>query len=182
MLGGVTIKHIPNLISFSRILISLTLLIIEPFSVLFFIVYLLCGISDILDGYIARKFNLVSRNGQILDSIADFVCIVIFLYIFLKLNICPRWGMYWIVGIAVCRLLALSIIFIRFNQFAFLHTYANKLTGLLLFCFPIVYLLFGITISMVLLCLIASTSALEELIISITSKELNRDIKSMFKK
>ncbi|MDS1003847.1 CDP-alcohol phosphatidyltransferase family protein [Clostridium sporogenes] len=50
-------KNIPNLITMIRILGITVLVFIRPFSEIFFIIYLICGISDILDGMIARKMN-----------------------------------------------------------------------------------------------------------------------------
>ncbi|MBQ2720745.1 MAG: CDP-alcohol phosphatidyltransferase family protein [Clostridia bacterium] len=65
---------IPNIISIIRIAL------VPAFCVLYFtpdlrwaafIILVLSGISDVLDGMIARKFNLVSRVGKVLDPIAD---------------------------------------------------------------------------------------------------------------
>lgn len=172
-------KDIPNLITLTRILGAVVLLFIKPFSIPFFIIYVLCGISDILDGLIARKMNLVSKKGQILDSTADFLMIIILLFIFiLSLNL-PLLGIYWIVIIAAIRLTSLGIGFIRYRQPTFLHTYANKLTEAALFCFPFLYAGLGLYTTVILLCLIASISAIEELIINVISKKLQRDIKSV---
>ncbi len=69
---------IPNIISFIRILL------IIPFTVFFlaeeyiiaFAVILLSGISDCLDGFLARKLNQVSELGKLLDPIADKLTLV----------------------------------------------------------------------------------------------------------
>ena len=50
-------------------------MLIEPLSVLFYAIYILCGISDVLDGYIARKSNSVSKSGAFIDSIASISAI-----------------------------------------------------------------------------------------------------------
>lgn len=173
-------KDIPNLITITRILGTVVLLFIKPFSALFFVIYILCGISDVLDGIIARKMNLVSKKGQILDSIADFLMVILLLLVFvLNLNL-PLWVIYWLVSIAVIRLTSLGVGFIRYRQLAFLHTYANKLTGAGLFCFPFLYVGLGLYTTTILICFIASISAIEELIINAVSKKLWRDIKSVF--
>lgn len=173
-------KSIPNVITITRILGTVLLLFIRPFSALFFIIYILCGISDILDGMIARKMNLVSKKGQILDSIADFLMVILLLLVFvLNLNL-PLWGIYWLFSIAVIRLTSLGVGFMRYRQLAFLHTYANKLTGAALFCFPFLYVGLGLYTTTILLCFIASISAIEELVINAVSKKLCRDIKSIF--
>lgn len=173
-------KNIPNLITISRILGTVVLLFIRPFSALFFIIYIWCGISDVLDGMVARKMNLASKKGQILDSIADFLMVTLLLLVFVLNLKLPLWGIYWVVSIAVIRLTSLSVGFMRYRQLAFLHTYANKLTGGALFCFPVLYVGLGLYTTIILLCFIASISAIEELIINIISKKLWRDIKSVF--
>lgn len=173
-------KNIPNLITISRILGTVVLLFIRPFSELFFIIYIWCGISDVLDGMVARKMNLVSKKGQILDSIADFLMVTLLLLVFVLNLKLPLWGIYWLVSIAVIRLTSLGVGFVRYRQLAFLHTYANKLTGAALFCFPVLYVGLGLYTTIILLCFIASISAIEELIINAVSKKLWRDIKSVF--
>ena len=52
----------------------------KVFVMLFFIV-----LSDLLDGYVARKMNVVSNFGKLLDPIADKICLVIVM-VFLVLN------------------------------------------------------------------------------------------------
>ena len=66
-------KHVPNCITLSRIILSITLLVIHTFSPMFFVVYTYCGVSDVLDGFLARKFSLSTENGAKLDSISDIV-------------------------------------------------------------------------------------------------------------
>ncbi len=172
-------KNLPNLITIARIIGTLVLLVIKPFSILFLILYFLCGITDIVDGVIARKFNLVSKKGQILDSIADcFMISVLLLIVVLNFNL-PVWSLCWIVLIATIRLLSLVIGFIRYKRLAFLHTYTNKVTGFVLFCYPFLYIVLDFSLTTILVCAIASISALEELIINIVSKVLSRDIKSI---
>jgi CDP-diacylglycerol--glycerol-3-phosphate 3-phosphatidyltransferase len=147
---------------------------------MFFAVYFLCGISDILDGYIARKTNTSSRFGEILDSIADFIFVTVMLFIFIPLLAWGKWMLYMIGIIALVRFVSLGIGFVKYHAFAFLHTYANKITGIALICFPILYYAAGLTVTAFILCGIASLSALEELIITIHSKRLNRNVTSIF--
>ena len=68
-------KHIPDLLTVSRILFSLVLLFVRPMSGIFYLVYLLCGISDMVDGAVARKNGNVSKTGAAFDSAADCVFI-----------------------------------------------------------------------------------------------------------
>lgn len=172
--------NIPNLITASRILLSISLLFVEPQSILFFVIYAICGTTDILDGYIARRKKIATNLGSTLDSLADFIFICIMLIIYLPILKIPTWCMVCVAVISIIRLISVLIGFIKYKTFAFLHTYANKVTGILLFCFPLLYLIFGIAITCFLLSIIAVISAIEELTINITSKKLSRDIKSLF--
>lgn len=68
------ILTIPNILSMFRILlipIFVWLYIIQENYFYAAIILILSGITDILDGFIARKFNLITRLGKILDPIAD---------------------------------------------------------------------------------------------------------------
>lgn len=173
-------KYIPNFITGIRVLGSIVLLQPQPFSKFFYIVYFVCGVSDILDGYIARKIEATSKTGQVLDSMADMIFIGILFIIMVSTIKLPFWVLSWIVAIAIIRIISLCTGFIRYHSFSSLHTYANKATGVILFCFPIFYISLGLFITICLICSIASISAIEELIINIVSKDLNRDIKSLF--
>lgn len=174
----IAIKHIPNIITSLRLVFSIILLFIKPFSILFFLFYILCGISDVLDGYIARKINCNSPCGATFDSIADLLFITILLIIFIPIIPWSKWMLFGLFAIVGLRFFSLVIGFIKYHTLTFLHTYANKAAGLTLFCFPILYYLFGLPTTTALVFFIAGVSAMEELIIMITSKELHRDIKS----
>lgn len=58
-----------NLITISRIILALSLLFIKPCSFIFYLIYTICGLTDILDGYIARKINKTNAFGAKLDSL-----------------------------------------------------------------------------------------------------------------
>ncbi|WP_342565389.1 CDP-alcohol phosphatidyltransferase family protein [Paenibacillus sp. FSL R7-0345] len=169
------IRHIPNMLTVMRMTGSLGLLFIEPLSGLFLAVYALCGASDALDGYIARKTNSASEAGASLDSVADAFFIGVLLMVFLPLLRLPLWTIGWIAGIAIIRFASLLAGWLRYRALAFIHTYANKATGLLLFCFPFLYNLLGLTVTACLLCSVASLSAMEELAVNLRSKELRRN-------
>jgi CDP-diacylglycerol--glycerol-3-phosphate 3-phosphatidyltransferase len=181
-LGDEKIKYAASLITTGRIIGAFVLLLTTPLSVLFFIVYAPCCASDILDGYIARKTKTTSKLGEALDSIADFVLVAVLLVVFIPLLAWEWWTIYWIGIIALTRFLSLGIGYAKYRAVSFLHTYANKVTGIALVCFPILFWLFGITVTAFILCGIASISAFEELIITIRSNTLNRNVKSVFGK
>ena len=63
--------QLPNIITLLRIADSLGLLLCDVTSVAYWIIYALCGISDIADGWLARKLRCVTMKGALLDSLAD---------------------------------------------------------------------------------------------------------------
>lgn len=142
----------------------------------------MCGISDVLDGYIARKMNACSKLGQVLDSISDLIFIGIMLLISIPIINLPLWVICWISVIAVVRLISIILGIVKYQQLAFLHTYANKATGMVLFFFPFLVSIMGKEITAVTICCIASISAAEEILINLTSKTLDRDQGSIFNK
>lgn len=173
-------KNIPDIITAIRIVLSFMLLFFEPLSTDFLLIYIFAGVSDMLDGFLARKIKNTNKFGATLDSIADAVFAFVLLFIFIPYFQWETWIICWVVLITLLRLVSLLIGFLRFRQFAFLHTYANKLTGLALFGFPLWYMFFGLTGTAIILCIIATISAIEELIINIKSSTLKRDITSIF--
>ncbi|MBW4082013.1 CDP-alcohol phosphatidyltransferase family protein [Paenibacillus sp. S150] len=178
----IEITHTPNIITGLRIIGSAGLLFVKPLSAIFLIIYLLCGASDVLDGYIARKAGKASSFGATLDSIADFIFFGTLLIIFIPMLQYPWWILGWIGIILLVRLASLGAGFAKYHELSFLHTYANKATGAALFLFPFSYTLFGLSITAALICGIATLSAAEELVITLTSKELNKDTPSIFVK
>ncbi|HHV08978.1 MAG TPA: CDP-alcohol phosphatidyltransferase family protein [Clostridiales bacterium] len=180
VIGGESIKNIPNCITIIRIFAAVSLLFVKPFSALFFFFYFMCGISDVLDGYIARKMDASSKLGQVLDSISDLIFVSIVLLIFIPIMTLPLWIIYWVAAIAAVRLISIILGLARYRQLAFLHTYANKATGIVLFLFPFLISVSGKEITAIIICCIASISTAEELLINLTSRTLHRDRGSIF--
>ncbi len=78
-----------NILTFSRILVGMIifgLLMLKDYYLLSFLLFFLAGITDYLDGYLARRYNASSNFGEILDPIADKV-LIIFLLFALALNL-----------------------------------------------------------------------------------------------
>lgn len=171
---------LPNCISFSRIVLSLILIFIEPLSTAFYVIYIICGFSDMIDGFIARRTGTTSTLGEKLDSLADMIMIVVLLVVlFLIINPSNKI-IIWTIVIGIFRLTAMGVAFIKYKTFASLHTYGNKITGLILFLFPIFISFVHSNVLMYIICVVASISATEELIIQLTSRKLQVNIPSLF--
>ena len=169
-----------NRITFLRIPLAMAMLVTAPFSGAFGAVYVCCGLTDIADGFVARRLHQQSAFGAKLDSVADLVfavCIAVFVMVTIKI---PIWLRACMLGIALLRLLSCGMGFYKYHVFAPLHTYANKLTGVLVFMTPVLYRLCGLPFTGIVLCTAAFLSSLEELIITIQAKEWKRDCKSIF--
>lgn len=173
-------KTVPNILSLSRIMLCIILVFVKPLSGTFYIIYLYCGLSDILDGFIARKTGAASRFGEKLDSIADLIMAVVLLVLLYPVINPGKEIAIWITLIGIVRLMSVIVALKKFKTFAILHTYGNKITGLALFLFPVLLLLIPMTMLMYLICIIASASAIEEFIIQLTSHQLQANRKSIF--
>lgn len=173
-------KAIPNCISFGRIILSLILFFVKPLSIAFYALYIICGLSDTVDGYIARKTRSTSRLGEKLDSVADIIMVTIVLLILYPIVNPTMEVILWIVFIAIIRLASMLVALRKYKTFAILHTYGNKITGVALFSFPLLLPYFHLTVLMYIMCVVASLSAIEELIIQLTSSQLQLNKQSIF--
>lgn len=173
-------KQLPNIMTLSRIFLSIVLLFLIRQPSLFFVVYFLAGLTDLLDGYVARRYHLQSALGARLDSFADFCLFVICFIIFLIIGIdLPVWLIGSIVICALLRIINLAITFLKFQQFSIMHTILNKVTGFSCWIsFP--FLLFLSTLTSVIggiVVVIALVSTLEEMMILLTSTQYDIDQK-----
>ena len=126
-------KRIPNIITSLRILGAACLLLCDPAGAAFWVIYGLCGISDMLDGYLSRNLRAESKAGAVLDSVSDIclvACCAIRLIPVLQI---PRWLWIWAAVIVAIKIVNQASALIVCKRFCFPHTKSNKLTGLLLF-------------------------------------------------
>ena len=126
----------------------------------FWVIYGLCGISDILDGYLARKLHAESKTGAVLDSVADICFVACCAIRLISVVQIPTWLWIWAGVIAAIKLVNQVSALIVCKRFCFPHTKANKLTGLLLFL--AVPTLFWSIIPTAIVAGIASFAAIQE--------------------
>lgn len=154
-------KYISNALSFLRIVLSITLFYLNPIKLSFVFIYIICGITDILDGFIAHKINITSELGAKLDSFADMLIIFVILFKFIPILNLNFYIIVWIFIIALIKISCIVIIFIRFKQFGMIHTYLNKLTGLLIFIYPILNYFISCKIYLYFIFIIATITSIE---------------------
>lgn len=171
---------VANAVTLARIPLAVSLLWIPPLGTAFVAIYLLCGISDMVDGFIARKTRTTSALGAKLDSAADFILVAVLVRILYPVLRPPLPILIWIVLIAVIRFAAVGVVWVKHHSLSMLHTYWNKITGFLLFLFPLALAALPATVPISIVCIAASLSAIEELLIDITADELDPNRKSIF--
>ena len=149
-------KQIPDLLSASRIVLCLPLLLVDAMTVPFWVLYVIAGTTDMLDGFLARRWGVESKFGARLDSLADLVFVLAVGYKLLPYLKLPTalWMMIGLIAL-VKAVNAISAYVVkhriecmeqreppnlfgwpsrdRQRQSQFLDTKANKLTGFLLF-------------------------------------------------
>ena len=156
------VRNIANIITFIRMILSMALLFVVPLSVSFFIIYLLCGFSDMIDGPIARKTGNATPFGARIDSLADLIFLTVCLIKLLPVFDVPSWLWLWIVLIFSVKIINVISGFVYCKKLVMLHTTANKITGLTLFLLPIAFEFVGLEYPAILACLVASFAAIQE--------------------
>lgn len=152
---------------------TICLLFLAPGAGAFYIVYTISGASDALDGWIAGKMKLASDFGSKLDSIADLMFYaVMFIKMFPALwDVLPKTIRIVVAVILVVRVVSYSVATFKYRSFTALHTYLNKLTGVLVFLLPY-SLLLPITVPhSIMACVIALIASVQELVIHIQNRQ-----------
>ncbi|MCR0327460.1 CDP-alcohol phosphatidyltransferase family protein [[Clostridium] innocuum] len=179
-------KHLPNILSVVRIGLSFLLLALIKNITLFLIVYLIIGITDILDGWLARRLQVQSALGAHLDSIGDlaFYCISLYIVFFqMQLKIMNLISML-VLCVFVLKLAALLLTRWKHHIWASMHTIGNKLTGLLLFLLVPLCVITNslplIPVGLVIACSYLAT--FEEMLLILSRNTYDINTKSLLKK
>ncbi len=174
------IKHIPNLLSGSRIIVSTLLLFYNEFAVSYLIMYGYCALSDLIDGPIARKTGSTSLLGAVLDAIGDTIVALSVLKIMLYQKLVEPWFIVVVAAASVLFFVSALISKKKFNKFYFPHTYFDKLLGTMTYCLPIEVNIMDHKVLMVSYAVVYCISALETLYIQLRAKEARSFVPSIF--
>ena len=155
-------KHLANMITGLRIIGSVVLLLFDAFSISFYITYLFCGFSDMIDGTVARKTNSVSVVGSKLDTVSDAVFIAVCTVKLSPMLDLPIWMLIWIAVIAIIKAANIALGFAHKGELVALHTALNKVTGILLFLVPLSLSFINPTYSLAVVCTVATVAAIQE--------------------
>ena len=154
------VKHLPNIITALRIVGSIGLLFCNVAGWQFWTLYVFCGISDMIDGWLARELQAESKTGSVLDSIADLSFVACCAIQLLPILSIPLWLWIWAGIIVIIKMVNQISSLIIIKKFCFPHTIANKLTGFLLFM--IVPTIDCCIIPIAIVALIATFAAIQE--------------------
>jgi len=168
-------RNLANFVTALRIPFSLMMVPFDIFSRGYFIFFTLAGITDVVDGAIARKLNTKSVFGSRLDSVSDFLFYLIAcakLVPFLLLHLQRRLWCY--MGfVFILRLFCYIFALVRYGCYPSHHTYLNKATGVVtvftIYTMPLIPDCIGLTAALTLT--VALLAAIEEIfIIAIADK------------
>ena len=138
------------------------LLCFPAFSKPFYALYLAAGLTDMADGWIARKTGTVSEWGSRLDTAADLVFVAAGLIKLLPVMELPGFIWIWTVLIAAIKGVNVLSGFVVQKRFVALHTALNRITGALLFALPLTIPLVNPRVSGSVVCLAATLAAIQE--------------------
>ena len=180
-----TLKKPANLFSLSRLLIVPVLWILAWRGEAFWlgIGLLYCGLSDTIDGNLARWLNQTDAEGARLDSISDHV--VLFSSIFWLLMVRPEvitdhLGMVSLM--LTISFMALGVGLIKFRRFANLHLYSSKFAAVMLYVLIVSSFLFSSynNILFWIACLSYTLASLEMLVLLLSVDHVDENMGSIF--
>jgi len=179
------IKHIPNAITIARIILVAFLIFIPPLSAASIVIFLIAGMTDMVDGVLARRIkDAHSELGAELDSIADMFMVIVSVFVIL-----PAMGLwpslrFVFLGALAFKLLSAVPGLIKHRKVFFLHTISNKILALMLFLGAILYFIFGgmlgVNIYFVFLIVAVFIITAEEMVIISMLDYPNKDIKGFW--
>lgn len=151
-----------NALTICRIILSLALLVPPALSPAFLALYAAAGVTDMADGFIARRTGTESEFGARLDSIADYVLTVVCLVKILPATTVPTWLWIWIALTVTVKAANVASGFVAQKRLVLPHTIANKVAGAAVFLVPFALPFMDITIVAIPACAIATFAAIQE--------------------
>jgi len=179
------LKYIPNTITLSRIVLTAFLIFLTPLGPASIVVFLLAGVTDMVDGVIARRIkDAKTELGAELDSLADMFMVLVSVFVILPaMGLWPQLWWFFIAAL-VFKLLSSVPGIVKHRKVFLLHTISNKILALLLFTGAILYFIFGaatgVNVYFVFLIVAVFVITLEEMIIISMLDYPNKDIKGIW--
>ena len=175
--------QLPNLISALRLALAPVMMILawNGYPRVFLAVMVASFVSDVLDGYLARKLGQTSELGAKLDSIGDFV-------VYTAIAVAGWWlwpdtmhreALFVIAVIASCTLPP-AIALLKFRRLTSYHTWGVKLAALLVGSSLFLLFASGPSWPFRLAALVAICAALEEISITLVLRDCRSNIRSLW--
>lgn len=151
-----------NFITFCRIVGSICLLFTPSLSLGFFVFYIFCGLTDMIDGTVARITKTTSRFGEVFDSLSDLIFVIV-----CAIKILPEikfevWLVVWIILITVTKIINYVSGLVCYKKITMPHTIANKLVGVATFLYVIGLAFYSSPYIAIPVCAIATFAAVQE--------------------
>ena len=151
-----------NVLTICRIVLSLALLVPPALSPAFLALYAIAGLTDMADGFIARRTHTESEPGARLDSVGDFVLAVVCLVKILPAITVPTWLWIWVALIIMVKAANVISGFVMAKRLVLPHTIANKIAGVVVFLVPFALPFLDIGIVAIPACAVATFAAVQE--------------------
>ena len=132
-------KKLINLITFSRVILGLLFFYFVLFDFnkyYLIIIFILTGVSDILDGRLSRKYNLSTKEGGKFDVICDFIFIILSTSALVLADLIPPWFLIVII-LKLIEFFKTSNESLRYDEF-------GHIVALMFYAFPIFAILIGL--------------------------------------
>ncbi|MBR4749123.1 MAG: CDP-alcohol phosphatidyltransferase family protein [Abditibacteriota bacterium] len=151
-----------NVITGLRFVFSAGVLAAPLFSPVFYTTYLAAGLSDMVDGTVARKTGTAGEFGAKLDTAADTVLAAACLIKLIPALDIPLWLVVWTGVIGLIKAVNIIAGYVMHNKFVAVHSALNKATGVALFLLPLTLSVIDLTCSGACACALATLAALHE--------------------
>lgn len=186
MLNKDKIFNLPNILSVSRGLIMPVLFYMvfnlnsDSTKIVFVVLYIIAGITDAADGYIARKYDCCSDLGADLDSYADILYYLgsaVFIYVFAQEVLMN--SIWFLLFTLIMFVLEIVISWMKFKKPLFLHTLLSKFSGFMVFLTVIVLTFNPLQWLLVTTILLYGISFIENIIVFFVHGEVSPNFKGL---
>lgn len=151
-----------NIITSFRVICSIAILFCKPFGAAFYFFYAVAGLSDMTDGFVARKTGSESEQGARLDTIADFLFVVACFIKLIPILDIEEWIYLWIIVIAAIKIINTVSGFVVYKKLIAVHSVLNKITGAMIFTIPILLYWIELRCLALIACAVATFAAIQE--------------------
>ena len=169
-------KHLANIITSVRIILSPLLFLSDELTGPFIIVYLICAASDLLDGSIARITNSTGTTGAILDTTGDILMYTGMMKVMIVSRKIPLWSVIWLAATLIVHIISAIIAVFRFGNMYFIHSASGKALGGAVFLIPFAFIIGTGSVYMALTCAVSTYSSIEAVVIQIRTKIPDADV------